>query len=83
MDSIWVPLRNAGGGFDPTRCPLNHYGSRSERVDPVFAPLWKLPEFQKRMAEIEAEMASQLANLWEMEKRGELVAIPRDEANLH
>jgi Flp pilus assembly protein TadD len=53
------------------------------RIDPVFEPLWELPEFQKQMAEVEAEMAQQLANLREMEKRGELAAIPRDEANLH
>ena len=53
------------------------------RVEPVFAPLWKLPEFQKLMAEVEAEMAQQLANLREMERNGEIAAIPRDEANLH
>ena len=83
MDSIWVPLRNAGGGFDPTRCPLNHYGSRSERVDPVFAPLWELPEFQAFMSEVEAEMAGQLANLREMKRNGELAAIPRGQSSLH
>jgi hypothetical protein len=49
------------------------------RVDRTFAPLWKLPEFQALMSEVEAEMAGQLANLREMEKRGELAAIPRDE----
>jgi len=53
------------------------------RVDRTFEPLWGLPEFQERMAEVEAEMAGQLANLREMEKRGELAAIPRDEASLH
>lgn len=42
------------------------------RVDPVFAPLWNLPEFQALMAEVEAEMAGQLAQLREMERRGEL-----------
>ena len=53
------------------------------RVDQVFEPLWGLPEFQKRMAEVEAEMAQQLASLREMERSGELAAIPRDEANPH
>jgi len=53
------------------------------RVDPVFEPLWALPEFQSLMFEVEAEMAQQLASLREMEKRGELAAIPRSEANLH
>ena len=53
------------------------------RVDPVFEPLWELPEFQALMSEVEAEMAQQLANLREMERSGELAAIPRDETNLH
>jgi TolB-like protein/Tfp pilus assembly protein PilF len=53
------------------------------RVDPVFEPLWKLPEFQSLMAEVEEEMAGQLAHLREMEKRGELAAIPRGQASLH
>jgi TolB-like protein/Tfp pilus assembly protein PilF len=53
------------------------------RVDPVFEPLWGLPEFQSLMAEVEEEMAGQLANLREMERNGELAAIPRDAANLH
>jgi tetratricopeptide (TPR) repeat protein len=53
------------------------------RVDQFYEPLWEMPEFQRLMSEVEAEMATQLANLREMERRGELAAIPRDEANLH
>jgi hypothetical protein len=48
------------------------------RIDPVFEPLWELPKFQAMMAEVETEMAGQLANLREMERRGELTPIPRD-----
>ena len=50
------------------------------RIDPVFEPLGELPEFQAMMAEVEVELASQLANLREMERGGELTAISRDAA---
>jgi len=42
-----------------------------------------LPEFQAMMAEVEADMAAQLAQLREMERSGELAAVPPGEANLH
>ncbi len=50
------------------------------RVDRTFEPLWELPEFQRLRSDVEAEMATQLANLREMERRGELTAVPRNEA---
>jgi TolB-like protein/Tfp pilus assembly protein PilF len=49
--------------------------------EPIYAPLWERPEFQAMMAEVRADMAAQLAELREMERGGELPAIPRDGAN--
>jgi hypothetical protein len=49
---------------------------------PKSSRLRGLPKFDALMAEVEAEMAGQLANLREMEKRGELAAIPRNEVSL-
>jgi tetratricopeptide (TPR) repeat protein len=46
------------------------------RVDPVFELLWELPDFQRLMSEVEAEMAIQLERLREMERNGELEPIP-------
>jgi hypothetical protein len=46
------------------------------RIDPVFEPLWELSEFHAMMAEVEEEMAQQLANLRGMERNGELEPIP-------
>jgi tetratricopeptide (TPR) repeat protein len=41
------------------------------------------PEFSAIVAEIEADMAAQLARVREMERNGELAAIPRGQASLH
>ena len=51
--------------------------------DPSLESLHDEPEFQAMVAEIEADMAVQLARVSEMERNGELAAIPRDETNLH
>jgi tetratricopeptide (TPR) repeat protein len=44
--------------------------------EPIYEPLWELPEFQSLMAEVRADMAEQLARVREMERRGELTLTP-------
>jgi tetratricopeptide (TPR) repeat protein len=44
------------------------------RVDPVFEPLWDLPEFGSLMVEVETEMAEQLARLREISSDEELAS---------
>jgi TolB-like protein/Tfp pilus assembly protein PilF len=51
--------------------------------DPTMESLHDEPEYQAMVAEIEADMAAQLERVREMERRGELAAISRGEANLH
>ncbi len=53
------------------------------KQDPNLESLHDEPEYQAMVAGIEADMAAQLARVREMERNGELAAIPRDEANLH
>jgi tetratricopeptide (TPR) repeat protein len=50
---------------------------------PDLEPLHGEPEFQAMVAELEADMAAQLARVRGMERSGELAAIPRDKTNLH
>ncbi|MBW2691917.1 MAG: tetratricopeptide repeat protein [Deltaproteobacteria bacterium] len=53
------------------------------KYEPGLVSLHDEPEYQAMVAEIEAEMAAQLARVREMERNGELAAIHRDETNLH
>jgi hypothetical protein len=46
------------------------------KQDPSLEPLHDEPEFQVMVAEIEADMAAQLARVREMERNGELEPIP-------
>ena len=48
----------------------------SLRLDPGLESLHDEPEFQAMVAEIEADMAAQLARVREMERNGELEPIP-------
>jgi tetratricopeptide (TPR) repeat protein len=51
--------------------------------NPNLESLHDEPEFQAIVAEIETDMAAQLARVREMEQRGELAAIPRSQASFH
>jgi tetratricopeptide (TPR) repeat protein len=51
--------------------------------EPIYEPLWDQPEFQAMMAEIEADMATQLERVREMERNGELEPIPEVSATSH
>jgi TolB-like protein/Tfp pilus assembly protein PilF/DNA-binding winged helix-turn-helix (wHTH) protein len=53
------------------------------KYEPDLVSLHDEPEYQAMVAEIEADMAAQLARVREMERNGELAAIHRDETNLH
>ncbi len=46
------------------------------KYDPILESLHDEPEFQEMVAEIEADMAAQLARVREMERNGELEPIP-------
>jgi tetratricopeptide (TPR) repeat protein len=46
------------------------------KLKPDFEPLHDEPEFQAMLAEIEADMAAQLAHVREMERNGELEPVP-------
>ena len=46
------------------------------KYDPTLESLHNEPEFQAMVAEIEADMAAQLARVREMERGGELATIP-------
>jgi hypothetical protein len=53
------------------------------KYDPILESLHDEPEFQAMVAEIEADMAAQLARVREMERNGELEPIPEVSATTH
>jgi hypothetical protein len=53
------------------------------KYDPILESLHDEPEFQAMIAEIEADMAAQLARVREMERNGELEPIPEVSATTH
>jgi hypothetical protein len=52
------------------------------QYEPGLESLRDEPEYQAMVAEIEADMAAQLEHVREMERNGELAAIPRGQASL-
>jgi tetratricopeptide (TPR) repeat protein len=55
----------------------------SLKYDPILESLHDEPEYQAMVAEIEADMAEQLARVREMERNGELEPIPEVSATTH
>ena len=55
----------------------------SLKQNPILESLHGEPEFQSMVAEIEADMAAQLARVREMERNGELEPIPEVSAAAH
>jgi hypothetical protein len=55
----------------------------SLKYDPSLESLHDEPEFQAMVAEIEADMATQLERVREMERTGELEPIPEIPATTH
>jgi hypothetical protein len=53
------------------------------KYDPILESLHDEPEFQAMVAEIEADMAEQLARVREMERNGKLEPIPEISATAH
>jgi hypothetical protein len=53
------------------------------KYDPNLESLHDEPEFQAMVAEIEADMAEQLARVREMERNGELEPVPEVSATTH
>jgi hypothetical protein len=51
--------------------------------EPNLESLHVEPEFREMIAEIEADMAAQLKRAREMERNGELAAIPRSHTKLY
>ncbi len=62
---------------------MTRNSSRSWRSTDDLESLHDEPEFQAMVAEIEADMAQQLARVREMERNGELEPIPEIAATVH